>query len=303
MSHLQASQLFNVQGLVVVLTGGGSGLGRIMAHTLDANGASKIFILGRREEALRETASQAANGSIIPIKADVSSKESLQAAYDAVAAQTDHVDLLIANSGIVGPKARSPAAKLESPSSSSTLSDLRDHLWSIPMQDFTKTFDVNVTGSYYTVIAFLPLLEAANKRRPPPQKNKLSPPTAQVIITSSIAGYNRVVPFSIAYNLSKAAVNHLVKVLSTMFLPYHVRVNGIAPGLFLSEMSAGLFSDDDKGISDGSFPSSILPLTHAGGEEDIGGLILYLAGGAGGYLNGNITVVDGGRLGLTPSTY
>ncbi|KAK1141672.1 hypothetical protein N8T08_008770 [Aspergillus melleus] len=272
-----------------------------MAHTLSANGASKVFIIGRRLQALQETAAQGTNGTIIPITADISSKESLEAAYKTISAQTDHVNLLIANSGILGPLARAPPTKPDG--SRPTLSEVREALWSIPPEDFTKTFDVNVTGSYYTVLAFLPLLEAANKRRPAPQKNVLSAPTAQVIITSSIAGFNRVVPFSIAYNTSKAAVNHLVKVLATLLTGYDVRVNGIAPGLYLSEMSADSFGENDKGISDGSFKREMIPLTRAGGEEDIGGLVLYMAGAAGGYLNGNITVTDGGRLSVLPSSY
>ncbi|KAF7593352.1 hypothetical protein BBP40_011642 [Aspergillus hancockii] len=301
MSHLQASNLFSVKGLVIVLTGGGSGLGRMMAHTLDANGASKIFIIGRRLEALQDTISQSTNNSLIPIQADISSKSSLEAAYKAIAAQTGHVDLLIANSGILGPNAAPPPPNPDG--SLPSLAEVRDKLWSVPTEDFTNVFDVNVTGAYYTVLAFLPLLEAANKRRPRAVKNQTSAPTAQVIITTSIAGFNRKVPVSAAYNLSKAAANHLVKLLSTTLSAYDIRVNGIAPGIYLSEMSTPNFEEGDKGVSDGSFPREKIPLTRAGGEEDIAGLILYMASAAGGYLNGNITVTDGGRLGSAPATY
>lgn len=160
-----------------------------------------------------------------------------------------------------------------------------------------------MTGAYYTAVAFLPLLEAANKRRPAPVKNQIAAPTAQVIITTSIAGFNRKVPISAAYNLSKAAANHLVKMLSTTLASYDIRVNGIAPGIYLSEMSTPNFEEGDKGISDGSFKKDFIPLTRAGGEEDIAGLILYMASAAGGYLNGNITISDGGRLNTAVATY
>ncbi|GAB1214456.1 hypothetical protein ATERTT37_003619 [Aspergillus terreus] len=299
MSHLQSSQLFSVQGLVVVLTGGGSGLGRIMASALATNGASKIFILGRREEALQETAAVKPD-TIIPVRADVSSKDSLEAAYKAIAAQTDHVDLLIANSGILGPSGKKPTNADGSPA---TLSQIRDHLWSVPMEEFNKTLDVNVTGAFYTVLAFLPLLEAANKRRAAPQKNVMSPPLAQVIITTSIAGFSRLVPFSMAYNLSKAAANQLVKILSTYLAPHDIRVNGIAPGLYRSDMSQSNFQEDDQGISDGSFPREMIPATRGGSEEDMAGLVLFMASASGGYLNGNIMVTDGGRLTQLPCTY
>ncbi|KAL3464160.1 hypothetical protein BJX64DRAFT_97753 [Aspergillus heterothallicus] len=313
MSHLEASNLYNVKGLVAVITGGGSGLGRTMALTLATNGASKVFILGRREEALNETVAQfqnlnpstkdtgAESNTIIPIVTDVTSQSSLEAAYATVSAQTSHVDLLLVNSGILGPPAK---IVNNADGSKPSIAELKDYLWSIPMAEFTRVFEVNTTGAYYTAIAFLPLLDAANKRRAVPQKNVLSSPLAQIVITSSIAGYSRQVPFDFAYNLSKSSVNHLVKVLSTSLADYNIRVNGIAPGLFYSEMSANSnFVDGDKGVSDGSFPTSLIPMTRAGGEEDIAGLVLWMSGASGGYLNGNITVLDGGRLSVLISSY
>lgn len=275
-----------------------------MARALAINGASKIFVLGRREDALRETAAQAPDNIVIPVQCDVTSKESLEAAYQAVAAQTTHVDILFANSGIMGPQMRPPQPKADG--SLPSLSEVRDELFSIPMNEFTKVMDVNVTGSYYTALAFLPLLEAANKRRPAPQTGVLSPPTAQVVITSSIAGFNRNVPFSYAYNVSKAATTHLVKMLSTSLSAYDIRVNGISPGLYHSDMADQIFADrgiSGSGISDGSFPRSMIPLTRGGSEEDLAGLIVWMASASGGYINGAIMLTDGGRVGSVPATY
>jgi NAD(P)-dependent dehydrogenase (short-subunit alcohol dehydrogenase family) len=275
-----------------------------MAKALDANNVSKIFILGRREAALQETASQTLNGTVIPIQCDITSKESLETAYKAVAAQTTHVDLLVANSGIMGPMMKAPQRAADG--SLPSLSTVRDELFNVPMDEFTNVMNVNVTGSYYTFLAFLPLLEAANKRRPEPQQGVLSAPTAQVIITNSIAGYNRKVPFSFAYNASKAATTHLVKMLSTNFADYGIRVNGISPGLYYSEMAEHVFKDaglQGRGISDGSFPREMIPATRGGSEEDIGGLIVWLASNSGGYINGNIVVTDGGRISVVPAVY
>lgn len=275
-----------------------------MARALAVNGASKVFVLGRREDALRETAAHAPGNVVIPVQCDISSKESLEAAYQTVAAQTTHVDVLFANSGIIGPEMRPPQAKPGGPLPS--LSEVRDALFSVPMADFTRVLDVNVTGAYYTVLAFLPLLGAANKRRPPPQAGVLSPPTAQVVITSSIAGYNRKVPFSYAYNVSKAATTHLVKMLSTNFSDYDIRVNGIAPGLYYSDMASGAYQNQGimhTGVSDGSFPRSTIPLTRGGSEEDLAGLALWMASASGGYINGAMMLTDGGRVGSVPSSY
>ncbi|KAJ5107099.1 Short-chain dehydrogenase/reductase SAT3 [Penicillium angulare] len=303
MSHLQASELFSVKGRVVVVTGGGSGLGRTIAHALAVNGVSKVFVLGRREEALQQTATQDPN-VIIPVKCDVSSKESLDAAYEAIAAQTDHVDVLFANSGIMGPDMPMPKPKADG--SMPSITEVRDQLYNVPMAEFTNVMDVNVTGVYYTVLAFLPLLEAANSKRAAPQPNVLSEPTPQVILTGSLAGFNRKPPYSYAYNVSKAAVHHLTKMFSTTFTSYNIRFNGISPGLYQSEMAQHSFNDNgvpDAGISDGSFPVDMIPLTRAGSQQDFAGLVVWMTSASGGYLNGNILLTDGGRLSVMPSTY
>lgn len=54
-----ASELFSVKGLVCVITGGGSGIGRWTADAFDVNGAAKVFILGRRTEVLQRVAKDA----------------------------------------------------------------------------------------------------------------------------------------------------------------------------------------------------------------------------------------------------
>lgn len=274
-----------------------------MAHAFDTNGASKVFVLGRREEALQETAAQAQNGTIVPVRCDVTSKDSLESAYQDVAAQTSHVDVLVANSGVMGPEMRPPQPK---DGSLPSLTELREQLWAAPMEDFSHVLNVNVTGAYYTVLAFLPLLEAANERRPAPQPGVLATPAAQVVITSSIAGFVRKVPFSYAYSTSKAATTHLVKMLSSSFASYDIRVNGITPGLYYSDMSSPLYAGagiQGKGVSLGSFPREMVPAGRGGTDEDIAGLILWVASDSGGYLNGSIMVTDGGRLSAVPSVY
>ena len=66
--------------------------------------------------------------------------------------------------------------------------------------------------------------------------------------------------------------------------------------VFPSEMSA-------KIIGDGVFAKNVIPAERVGTEEDMGGTILYLTSRAGAYCNGNVMIVDGGRLSLMPGTY
>lgn len=273
-----------------------------MALALDANGASKVFIIGRRENKLQETADLAVNGSVIPITGDISSKPSLQAAYNQIAEKTDFIDLLVISSGI----AASPATPPPKPDGSEhSLLELQKYLWDDSADEFSNVLHVNVTGTYFAAVAFLPLLNAANQRHPAPVTGVLSPPRPQIIIMSSIASYLRVGIGGYAYHTSKAAVNMLIKMLSTSLANYKIRVNGIAAGPYYSEMTADLFDlrgITGQGVSEGSVPREFIPLTRTGSPEDMAGIILWMAGSAGGFLNGTIVITDGGRLGVHPSS-
>ncbi|EHK19362.1 uncharacterized protein TRIVIDRAFT_46269 [Trichoderma virens Gv29-8] len=304
MESLEARNLFSVNGLVAVITGGGSGLGRTLALALDANGASKVFVIGRRESKLQETASLGLKGSIIPVVGDVTSKESLKAAVEKVAAQTTHIDLLVVNSGIMGPSGAPPPKSDGSPA---TVAELQEFLWTPSLEEFSQVTDTNFTGAFYTSVAFLSLLDAANAKHLPPVSGILSPPRPRIIIMSSNAAFIRQVSVAgYAYGGSKAAATLLTKMLSTTLLGHHIRVNGIYPGPYHSEMTNFIYEASGiggKGISEGSFPKEFIPLTRSGAPEDIAGIILWMAGAAGGYLNGSIIVTDGGRLSAMPSSY
>lgn len=193
------AKLFGVDGLVAVVTGGGSGLGLYAARALDANGAKAVYIVGRRESTLREAAKTAVNGTIKPIVGDVSDKASLTKIVEQIREEQGYVNLLYANAGVSGPKDRSNLSdKGEKP----TVKEYQEALWQPEMQEFTTALHINCTGVYYTAIAFLDLLDAGNKKRNVPQDS-------QVLVTSSIAGFSRQLASSYAYSTSKAAVNRM----------------------------------------------------------------------------------------------
>jgi NAD(P)-dependent dehydrogenase (short-subunit alcohol dehydrogenase family) len=82
---------------------------------------------------------------------------------------------------------------------------------------------VNTTAVFYTVVAFLELLDKGNKAGNVAQKS-------QVVCVSSAGAYNRVPMAGYAYSSSKAAVVHIMKQLATSLVPYDIRSNVIAPG-------------------------------------------------------------------------
>lgn len=84
-------------------------------------------------------------------------------------------------------------------------------------------------------------------------------------------------------------------------------MNGIAPGLFPSELAEGLIAQGGSSGKDpteeGAYETSFIPAQRLGKTDDMVGTMLYMASAAGAYLNGNIQVLDGGRIGVGYGTY
>ncbi|KIW95805.1 uncharacterized protein Z519_02869 [Cladophialophora bantiana CBS 173.52] len=236
-SKIEAGNLFKVNGLVAVITGGGSGLGRMMARALAANGASKVFVIGRREGPLNEAASSVPGGTIVPIVGDVTSKDSLQVCVDQVKQYVDAVDVLIANSGVSGPS----VPVLDENQESIPLLQLAKNMWNPSPEAINSTYAVNITGVHFTVAAFLPLLHEANLKRPQPPSLENFKPRPQIITVGSVGAFRRNPLANLSYGPSKAGVTHLTKSLATTLVPYDIRANVICPGFYYSEMTHDMF--------------------------------------------------------------
>ncbi|RYP62843.1 hypothetical protein DL770_009523 [Monosporascus sp. CRB-9-2] len=182
-ASLEAANLFNVKGLVAVITGGGSGLGLMMAHALALNGAHKVYIIGRRQSVLEAASKSVPTNNIIPIVGDVLSKDSLASAVSQITSDVGYINIFIANSGIGGPQ-----AALSKPlPPNSTLQDFIQSWSSVSIEEYEKTFELNVSAVWFSIMAFLPLLEKGNEKGNVAQRS-------QVLTTSSIAGFNGMAP-------------------------------------------------------------------------------------------------------------
>ncbi|KAL3472589.1 short chain dehydrogenase/reductase family [Aspergillus californicus] len=294
MTTFARNALFDCTGLVAVVTGGGTGIGLVMARALEANGA-KVYIIGRRKETLDTAAAGSLYGNIIPLQGDVSSKSSLEQVAAHIAAETGYVNLIIANSGIMGPNY--PGLLPGKDGEVASIQEAQRVLWEPAMDQLGDVYNVNVTGVYYTAIAFLDLLDKGNQRGNVRQ-------TSQILVTSSIGAFYRAWPQAgMAYTTSKAAVTHLTKSLASFLIQYRIRVNAIAPGTFRSEMMVAMLGDKDFTV-EGSMPVTMQPLRRVGRDEEMAGTVLYYASEAGGFCSGAIHVLDGGRLGIQPgATY
>jgi len=187
----------------------------MITKALALNGAHKVYIVGRRKEKLDEAAKISPN--IVGIVGDVTSKESLQAIAAQVRSEVGYVNLLVANSGSMGP--RNPVMSGEG-----TVAEFAKAGFETSWDDFNSTMNVNVTAVLYTSYAFLELLDEGNKRNIIPETK------SQILVTASIAAFNKMANLSMAYKSSKAAVTLVAKTLAVELVPYSIRVNSLAPG-------------------------------------------------------------------------
>ncbi|OAK94568.1 NAD(P)-binding protein [Phaeosphaeriaceae sp. SRC1lsM3a] len=294
MSSISAESLFRVDGLVAVITGGGTGIGLMMAKALAENGAERVYIIGRREQPLKDAADEYPH-CIVPLVGDVTKQDDLKGMAETIKREVGYLNLLVANAGMSGPM-------LETLKPRHTLADFVEHAWASSMQDFNAVYELNCTAVYYTILAFLELLDEGNN------KKTYGGGKSQVIATASTASFLRHPRAGFAYCSSKAGVVSMMKAFSTFCVPWGIRFNTLAAGLFPSDLSVHLFKqyiiDKDKAITEeGVFSRAYQPAERAGSSEDMAGLTLYLTSRAGAFVNGSVLLVDGGKIATMPATY
>ncbi|KAI5240527.1 NAD(P)-binding protein [Aureobasidium subglaciale] len=291
----QRDSLFQVNDLLEVITGGATGIGLMMTKALAANGAKKIYIIDRRKDKLEEAASH--NPSvIIPVVGDVTSKNIRKSTASCVETEAGCINLLVCNSGAMGPSA---GINDRDASIAERAAAAMNQFW----DDITSTLSINVTAVFFTAYVFLELLDKGNK-------NAVAHKTkSQILVTASIASFNKQPDRPMAYKASKAAVLHIVKSLSTpdvspspqsrirIKLTWMIKV-------FPSKLASSLIPHAEmRPREEGSFDKSYIPAERTGDEEDMAGTILFIVSRAGAYLNGNVLLIDGGRLNIMPNSY
>lgn len=166
--------------------------------------------------------------NIIAIQGDVTSKADLQRVTEKIAREIGHVNLFVANAGVIGETVVSPPGITHTGDiSDESIDQIHKRLWNTDQELFNRTLSVNVSAVYYSIVAFLPLLDAGNKKGNVVQ-------TSQVITTSSIAAFSRRPVPSLDYTTSKAASVHMMKqfatIFSSQFAKHQIRFNTFVPG-------------------------------------------------------------------------
>ncbi|KAF2099475.1 NAD(P)-binding protein [Rhizodiscina lignyota] len=288
---LDRANLFDVSHITALVTGGGTGIGLMITQALVANGA-KVYITGRREEALEQTTKvyNTGPGSLHSLPGDVSKKsEILDLASQMDQMEPDGIQLLVNNAGI----ARDDATKF----STAGQPDMKDadsihnHFIKSDPQAWEDTFRTNVTGQFFTSMAFLPLLAKG--------RNKINGYSSSIINVSSVSGQMKGSSGGqFAYATSKAAFSHMTRMLATTFKDVGVRVNCIAPGLFPSEMTTGESDETNKSEIDKP-PAN--PAGRTGADSDMAATVLFLAGPGGLFYNEQFLYPDGGSTLVNPA--
>jgi 3-oxoacyl-[acyl-carrier protein] reductase len=243
----------DLHGKVAVITGGSSLIAVATADVLIRNGVS-VALAARNAENIGKVAKAlvAKGGKAIAVPADVTDFASLETLRDEAETQLGATDILITLAGGNGKPILATELSLE--------------VW-------RETLDVNLTGTFLTLKAFLPGM--ISRRR------------GSIITMASTAG-RQVSPASPAYGAAKAGVLMLMRQIAVQTGEYGVRVNAIAPGAVIE----GKQMPDEMREQ----LAHLHPLRRTGLAADVAEATLFLASDASSWITGSTMDVNGGRI-------
>jgi len=258
---MDPNTLFSLTGKTALVTGGATGIGLMAATGLVMAGAD-VMIASRKGDAC-EAAAQSLNaldapGSATGFAADLSGEAGIDHLVQEVHARTDRLHILMNNSGVT---------------------------WGAPLGAFPhaaweKVMNLNVAALFHLTQALLPLLASTATADDP----------ARVVNVGSVMGEVPLGDGAYSYAASKAAVLHITKIMAKELAGRHITVNALAPGPFVSRMTAFATADADTRAKVGAD----VPLGRVGRDEDIAAAMQFLCGLGGSYITGAVLPVSGG---------
>lgn len=262
-------KLFNLNGKIAVITGGGGVLAATIGKGL-ANAGMKIVFLDINEEAAKNAAAEIANsgGDALGLKTDVLSKEALEQTRDLILQKYGTIDLLLNAAG-----GNMPGASVADD----------DTVFNLNIDHFDKVNDLNFKGTVLPSMVFGKVM--ADKK------------SGNIINISSMAALQAITR-QIGYSASKAAVSNFTMWMSMELAQKFegkLRVNAVAPGFFIGNQNRALLIDEDGTYTErGQKVIKNTPMGRFGDAEELVGAILYLASDAASFVTGVVLPVDGG---------
>jgi 3-oxoacyl-[acyl-carrier protein] reductase len=241
---------------IALVTGSSRGLGRAIAIKFASEGA-RIAINYNKDRKSAEELREKLPGSEI-FQADVSNHNSVKNMVNEIHRKMGIIDILVNNAGIL---------------SAFSWDDFDD-------EKVKRIFDINLMGPIYTTKE---CIEDLRKQH------------GIIINMASNAGVGTAAKNTTFYSITKAGIAMLTKRLAFDLMNDHVRVNAIAPGWIESDMTIGNKSEEEINKLRDSFKSRT-ELNMTGKPENIADAALFLASSDSEYMDGQVIVVDGGRI-------
>ena len=254
----------SMEGRVVLITGGGTGLGLAMVRALARAGAT-ISIAGRRQAPIDAAAAEveALGRKSLAISTDVTNSAQVDHLVAATVEQFGQLDVLINNAGAVQENVTKP-------------------IWDISDSEWSQVMDVNLTGAFYCARAAAKVMSERS--------------SGKIINVASGFGL-RAGRDIYMYCCSKGGMIQLTRVLSFSLARYGITANSIVPGFIPTASTESDIRDTLPRSGD------FLPTGKLGRPEDLGPLAVFLSSPASDYMTGEMFIADGGGLagGITPT--
>lgn len=249
-----SDELFSVDGQIVVVSGGSRGIGKALARGFAERGA-KVVITGREAETLLATAKEIEGpaGPVDTAVCDVSDIDHIARLVETVISWHGRIDTLVNVAGV----------------------NLRKRSETFTPEEYDRIVNINLRGLYF-------LSQAVGR-------TMIERKQGAIINIDSLNTYSPLKGV-LPYAISKAGVSMMTRGMASEWGPHGVRVNALAPGFILTDMTNKLWSIPR--MQEWGYANT--PLRRLGQVDDMVGTAVFLASKASAFMTGQVLYVDGG---------